>query len=618
MDPKIAKVSGSSRRVVLGLKRKRASPHAANFTGAIRAVLQRSPHYKSTQKLGKRRKLDGCKNKVFSGCHFKKPLLRYYSNYKKSGIPQRLMYYENGDWTDFPQDLIAFVKKDFQAKKGAVEVEQDGHLFLLDFLHMLQLDLKTGTQQPIAWIDEAGACFFPEIYTNDDELYDFCQNECGKDHESMFRDSYGPHEIKLQLEIDIAGVEQAKLKECSGESNAVVKHLEIGQKSSGNQYVVEVEDSCNPKTDAKLDEAIEENQHMKTNLVTRNELVDEKLDSDAVREFFLKGMRQFDGVDILEIQCCASPMMSARFELFQKQVEITKKYRGDPNVRYAWLATSKVALPMIMAYGLGLCGAYTTESTYGIGVHLAAASYPDTSANYCDVDENGVQHMVFCRVIMGNMEHLCPGTKRFHPSTEDFDSGVDDLQNPRHFVVWNMNVHTHVYPEFVVSFKIASNGEGNMVGSENQHTISAVTKFSLGLQNPMQLESTTVDFRNASPLVSEFGGSLGKAPSTNSNSPRAPKSPWMPFPMLFAAISNKVSPKDMELITNHYDLFKAKKISRGDFVKKLRVIVGDVLLRSTILSLQCKVPLKREVETVKQNVEGSPELQLTLGLSARV
>ncbi|KAJ0052721.1 hypothetical protein Pint_03507 [Pistacia integerrima] len=557
MDPKIAKVLDSSRRVVLGLKRKRASPYAKYFAGAPRAVLQHLPLYKSsTQKLGKRRKLDGCKSKVVSGCHFRKSLLLCYSNYKKSGIPQRLMYYENGDWTDFPEDLIAFVKKDLQVKKAAVEVELDGHRFLFDFLHMLRLDLKTGTQQPIAWIDETGACFFPEIYTDGDELYDCCQNECGQDHELMCRDSYGPHEIKLQLEIDIAGVEQSKLKECSGESNAVIKQVQIAQKSAGNQYVVEVEDSCNRKTDAKLDEAIEDNQHMKTNVVNRTELVDEKLDSDAVRKFFLMGMRHFGGVEILDIQCCASPTMSTRFELFQKQLEITKKYRGDANVRYAWLASSKGALPMIVTYGLGLCGASTTQSTYGIGVHLVAASFPDASANYCDVDENGVRHMVFCRVIMGNMEHLCPGTKQFHPSTEDFDSGVDDLQNPRNFIVWNMNVNTHVYPEFVVSFKVASNDEGNMVGSENQHTISAVTTSSQGLKNHLRWESSAVDFGTASPLVSESGGSQGKAPSTNSSSPRAPKSPWMPFPMLFAAISNKVSPNDMELITNHYELFR--------------------------------------------------------------
>lgn len=71
--------------------------------------------------------------------------------------------------------------------------------------------------------------------------------------------------------------------------------------------------------------------------------------------------------------------------------------------------------------------------------------------------------MVLCRVIMGNMEPLFSGTKQFHPSSEDFDSGVDDLQNPRHYIVWNMNMNTHIFPEFVVSFKFSSNVEGDIL-----------------------------------------------------------------------------------------------------------------------------------------------------------
>lgn len=67
--------------------------------------------------------------------------------------------------------------------------------------------------------------------------------------------------------------------------------------------------------------------------------------------------------------------------------------------------------------------------------------------------------MVFCRVIMGNMEVFSPG--QFHPSCEDFDSGVDDLENPKQYIVWNMNMNTHVYPEFVVSFKLSSSAEGD-------------------------------------------------------------------------------------------------------------------------------------------------------------
>lgn len=78
------------------------------------------------------------------------------------------------------------------------------------------------------------------------------------------------------------------------------------------------------------------------------------------------------------------------------------------------------------------------------------------SANYCDVDENGVQHIVLCRVIMGNMEVIHLGSEQCYPSSEDFDSGVDDLHNPRHYIIWNMNMNTHIYPEFVVSFKVSS------------------------------------------------------------------------------------------------------------------------------------------------------------------
>lgn len=69
--------------------------------------------------------------------------------------------------------------------------------------------------------------------------------------------------------------------------------------------------------------------------------------------------------------------------------------------------------------------------------------------------------MILCRVIMGKMELLRPGSGQCYPSNEDFDSGVDDLQHPKYNIIWNMNISTHIYPEFVVSFKI-SNAEGDI------------------------------------------------------------------------------------------------------------------------------------------------------------
>lgn len=62
---------------------------------------------------------------------------------------------------------------------------------------------------------------------------------------------------------------------------------------------------------------------------------------------------------------------------------------------------------------------------------------------------------------MGNMELLFPGSKQFHPSSEEFDSGVDDRQNPRCYIIWNMNSNSHVYPEYVLSFQISSKAQGD-------------------------------------------------------------------------------------------------------------------------------------------------------------
>lgn len=53
----------------------------------------------------------------------------------------------------------------------------------------------------------------------------------------------------------------------------------------------------------------------------------------------------------------------------------------------------------------------------------------------------------------------------------------------------------------------------------------------------------------------------GKAPSMVASTPKVPKSPWMPFPVLFAAIRNQVSPKDMNLIKIRYEKFRVCKIA---------------------------------------------------------
>jgi len=71
--------------------------------------------------------------------------------------------------------------------------------------------------------------------------------------------------------------------------------------------------------------------------------------------------------------------------------------------------------------------------------------------------------MVLCRVIMGNMELLRPGSDQIRPSGSEYENGVDDIQCPKCYVVWNMNMNTHIFPEFVVSFKSPLVFEGDVM-----------------------------------------------------------------------------------------------------------------------------------------------------------
>ncbi|XVF52035.1 hypothetical protein PTKIN_Ptkin04bG0232900 [Pterospermum kingtungense] len=594
METRNAMVLDSKPGVLHDMKRNRAAQLMTYFPGASHVISAQLPSLNlSSQKHGKRRRLEGRKGKVVScGYPLRNSLLLCYSNFKKTGIPKRIMFFEKGVWTDLPQDLIVSISKDLNTKKPFIELEIDGQSFVLDFLHMFRLDFKTGLKQPIAWIDEADGCFFPDNFVIEDEPCQCCENECEKDPESMFGDSYVPPEIKLQLEIDINGVEQSKLKECSGESNSFVRNFQIAQKPASSQCAVEVEDSCNRNAEAKPRNAVEDIQGTRMNLAPESEFVDavldEQLDSSTVEKMFLMGMNPCGGVDILDIRkLCFSTQY--RLERFQKQVQMMKKYRGNANVQFAWLASSKTALPAIRMHGLGHWGLSAIPHMYGTGVHLAAKEFANASANYCDVDENGVQYMVLCRVIMGKMEPLCPGGRQCLPRSEDVDSGVDDLEHPKYYIIWNMNINTHIHPEFVVSFKLSSNAKG-------------ITASSQALQG--RLPVLPGEFGSINHQTSDSGGSHENDPNLGSNTSKTPKSPWMPFPMLFAAISNKIPPLDMDRVTNHYDQFRAKAITRDEFVKKLRLIVGDDLLRSTITSLQCKIPSRQALEVAMRNMKG--------------
>ena len=72
------------------------------------------------------------------------------------------------------------------------------------------------------------------------------------------------------------------------------------------------------------------------------------------------------------------------------------------------------------------------------------------------VDDDGIKHILLCRVLLGKTELVNPFSTQCHPSSDDFQSGVDNLTSPKKFVVWSSQMNTHILPEFVISFKMIS------------------------------------------------------------------------------------------------------------------------------------------------------------------
>ncbi|OEL32174.1 Inactive poly [ADP-ribose] polymerase RCD1 [Dichanthelium oligosanthes] len=508
-------------------------------------------------------------------------ILESYWNFKTSGLPMRVLFYQHGDWSDFPEDVVNLAQCDFQLKRPVTTaVFQNKHI-LLDFIHMIYLDYEMTINNPLAWVDDNGKGFFPDLSA---ELY-----------------TSKPSQQKKGEAAERAGMSTSVAESSSSVS--------VGEVVSHGRRMNNIAED-NLKAHNKLDEAIGENKsgpsvHLKeyssgtTRDATGKQNSGPCVDS-AVQNLLLQGLgHPFKQKDIVGIY--RTPLLDqngqVRSGLFQEEVEAAKSRRGNANVRYAWLPCSRGTMEEMMIRGALEIAKPQQGHTHGVGTCLAPANcsnlcspfhmfiaasslelYLCYSASYSDFHEDGIFRMMLCRVIMGNVEVVLPGSKQFQPSNESFDSGVDDLQNPKHYIIWDANVHKQIYAEYAVVVKVPPMINEYLVSKDSVSNISEIISsgspdnLSKGDGFPILVPSAVV----------QDAPKVGRAP-------RAPSSPWMPFSMLFAAISTKVPRSDMDLVIRYYEEFKKKKISRSDLVIRMRQIVGDKILVSTVMRLQQKV-----------------------------
>lgn len=71
-----------------------------------------------------------------------------------------------------------------------------------------------------------------------------------------------------------------------------------------------------------------------------------------------------------------------------------------------------------------------------------------------ELDEKGLRHILLCRVILGKMEVIPCGSMQFHPTSSEFDSGVDNLSAPSRYTVWSCYMNSHIFVDYIVSFGV--------------------------------------------------------------------------------------------------------------------------------------------------------------------
>ncbi|XP_057819437.2 probable inactive poly [ADP-ribose] polymerase SRO5 [Cryptomeria japonica] len=528
-----------------------------------KAKLKRKQAVVSFLKAKKRSSVPPAKRAKIPGgivrcCSDGKAVVENYSNFRKSGIPARVMYFFEGGWTDFQSDVAVLLKQAFQDGKTAVEVAVDGVSCLVDFLHMVQIDLKSAAQRSIAWIDVDGNCFFP-------------RNVCDGKVE------LGNSSDNVEIDVRFHGADRLGVENCRVVSDGDPKSGQVEDSSEQGSS-----DSCVGSSDVSDSEcptsvrvfAVKAFVGTGDNLI---KLDDHDRDFFNVRDKFLAGLTTLASytsvVAIYRNSHCGVAGQS-RLHAFERHADfITRKNGGDANIQCAWHGTSRDAVCGIITHGFGQPKTPKHGAALGKGVYLAPVNCSYVSAAYSDVDENGEQHMVLCRVILGNTELVRSGSQQCHPTNEEFDTGIDDLTNPRRYIVWSTHMNTHILPEYVVSFKVAPQLKEYWSRLKARQHARSMLETDGGRQS-----YPASDKKSEQPcpaLVKESRHNMQEHLLM-------PTSAWMSFPRLFNVIEKFLPSSSINLMKKHYADYKESKISREDLIRSLRMIAGDRLLISAI------------------------------------
>ncbi|KAL7175771.1 hypothetical protein ACSBR2_029377 [Camellia fascicularis] len=464
-------------------------------------------------------------------CCYTKFLLQNHLNFKRSASPAKIMRYEDGSWVDFAPEVVDWLRSGFVEGKSVVEVQIEGVRCLFDFHRMLQIDLTRGNRSSIAWIDVHGKCFFPETFVDG-----------GGEVANVSRD---PNIEVVNVSSSNPNIEISNVTEDLASENPTIEiGIRIGgdfnsAKRKGESETEGSSSNDQPGKKKKKKSPIraydaESPRWPKAKLLKEGEKA-----HSVVKNLFLSGIGVLEpGAAITAIHqwSRSGPLDRARYEVFQKQMEIMKAVRGEANMQFAWYGASDKGVASILSHGFALPNKFSGSEAHGIGIYLSPLRSSHTSAMLSEADDNGEKHVILCKVILGKCEQIEAGSTQMYPSCQDFDTGVDDLKNPNWYVVWCANMNTHILPECVVSYKSSDRAEGL--------------------------------FRGSSFVIPLPGSS--NALLTN----------------LLSKLRNSPPSSRVQELQTLWVTYKDGKVAKDAFMKQLRSIVGDEMLLSTIQEIR--------------------------------
>jgi hypothetical protein len=382
---------------------------------------------------------------------------------------------------------------------------------------MLEIELDTGNHRSVSWIDVNGRCFFPKFFVN--------SSENGQEDDLVNFDKECP---KIQIDV--------KIREDSGSCEGLEFNKSVNLSKRKREDKVENENMEVSSVNAKRRQMVGSKSGLARWQKARILGAEEKAYA-IIKNLFSSGLENVDpDAEVTSIHQCVrmGPLDQARSEAFAKQLEITKRARGQSNVVFAWHGTSSKGVESILMHGFGVPSKLSHSKGHGIGIYLSPIRIPGNSAMHSEIDGNGEKHVILCRVILGKCEKVEAGSQQLYPSSVEYDTGVDDLNNPMWYTVWHANMNSHILPEYVVSYRPA-NRTGTVTGVSNLNSVQ---------HPPMFVAKLLSKLRSSLPL-----------------------------------------PRFQELQTL-WGSCKEGKLGKDIFMKQLRAVVGDNVLRSAIQEIR--------------------------------